>query len=75
MTYVLETETSTGSSMVVEYVMSSVTNTLKVLDMTIDGKYHRTNWMSPEGVEWLMGLLMDDYSEKVWWIDREACTT
>ena len=55
--------------------MSSVTNTLKVVDMTIDGKYHRTNWMSPEGVEWLMGLLMDDYSEKVWWIDREACTT
>ena len=75
MTYVLETETSTGSSMVVEYVMSSVTNTLKVLDMTIDGKYHRTNWMSPEGVEWLMGLLMDDYSEKVWWIDRETCRT
>tara|TARA_B100001123_G_C15075257_1_gene933342 strand:+ start:753 stop:977 length:225 start_codon:yes stop_codon:yes gene_type:complete len=65
MTFVLETETSTGSTMVVEYVMSSVTNTLKVLDMTIDGKYHRTNWMSPEGVEWLMGLLMDDYSEKV----------
>ena len=75
MTYVLETETSTGSSMVVEYVMSSVTNTLKVLDMTIDVKNHRTNWMSPEGVEWLMGLLMDDYSEKVWWIDREACRT
>ena len=65
MTFVLETETSTGSSMVVEYVMSSVTNTLKVIDMTIDGKYHRTNWLSPEGVEWLMGLLMDDYSEKV----------
>ena len=64
MTFILETETSTGSTMVVEYVMSSVTNTLKVLDMTIDGKYHRTSWMSPEGVSWLMGLLGKDYSER-----------
>ena len=64
MTFVFEKDTSNGM-MVVEYIMSSVTNTLKVVDMTINGKYHRTNWMSPEGVEWLMGLLMDDYSEKV----------
>ena len=65
MTFVLKTESSSGSDMVVEYVMSSVTNELKVIDMTVDGKYHRTSWMSPEGVSWLMGLLMDDYSDKV----------
>ena len=64
MTYVLETETSSGSIMVVEYVHSSVTKTLKVVDMTIDGKYHRTSWMSPKGVSWLMGLLSKDYSER-----------
>ena len=65
MTFVLKTESSSGSDMVVEYVMSSVTNELKVIDMTVDGKYHRTSWMSPEGVSWLMDLLVDDYSEKV----------
>jgi hypothetical protein len=65
MTFVFETETTNGATMVVEYVMSSVTNTLKVVDMTIDGKFHRTSYMSPEGVSWLMNLLLDDYSEKV----------
>ena len=64
MTFIFETETTNGM-MVVEYVMSSVTNTLKVVDMTIDGKFHRTSYMSPEGVSWLMGLLLDDYSDKV----------
>ena len=65
MTFVLKTESSSGSDMVIEYIMSSVTNELKVVDMTVDGKYHRTSWMSPEGVSWLMELLMDDYSDKV----------
>ena len=61
----LKTKSSSGSDMVIEYIMSSVTNELKVVDMTVDGKYHRTSWMSPEGVSWLMDLLMDDYSDKV----------
>ena len=65
MTFVLKTKSSSGSDMVIEYTMSSVTNELKVIDMTVDGKYHRTSWMSPEGVSWLMELLMDDYSDKV----------
>ena len=67
MTFVLKTENSSTKpgGIVVEYVMSSVTNELKVVDMTVDGKYHRTSWMSPEGVSWLMELLMDDYSDKV----------
>ena len=63
MTFVLETKSSSGSDMVIEYTMSSVTDTLKVIDMTVDGKYHRTSWMSPEGVSWLMGLLNKDYAE------------
>ena len=65
MTFVLKTKSSSGSDMVIEYIMSSVTNELKVVDMTIDGKPHQTSWMSPEGVSWLMGLLMEDYSDKV----------
>ena len=63
MTFVFEKDTSNGM-MVVEYIMSSVTNTLKVVDMTINGKYHRTNWMSHEGRDWLMELLNKDYSER-----------
>ena len=33
----------------VEYVLSSITNQIKVVDMWVDGKYHRLNWMSKEG--------------------------
>ena len=63
MTFVFEKDTSNGM-MVVEYIMSSVTNTLKVVDMTINGKPHQTSWMSPKGVSWLMELLNTDYSER-----------
>ena len=63
MTFVFEKDTSNGM-MVVEYIMSSVTNALKVVDMTIDGKPHQTSWMSPDGVSWLMELLNTDYSER-----------
>ena len=62
MTFVFEKDTSNGM-MVVEYIMSSVTNTLKVVDMTINGKHHQINWMSHEGRDWLMELLNKDYSE------------
>jgi len=63
MTFVFEKDTSNGM-MVVEYIMSSVTNALKVVDMTINGKPHQTSWMSPDGVSWLMELLNTDYSER-----------
>ena len=63
MTFVFEKDTSNGM-MVVEYIMSSVTNALKVVDMTINGKHHQINWMSHEGRDWLMELLNKDYSER-----------
>ena len=28
----------------VEYVLSSITNQIKVVDMWVDGKYHRLKW-------------------------------
>ena len=45
----------------VEYVLSSLTNLIKVVDMWIDGKFHRLNWMSKEGQADLMDELEKDY--------------
>ena len=60
MTYVFET-TIAGKAVVVEYVLSSVTDLIKVVDMTVDGKFHRLNWMSKEGQADLMDELEKDY--------------
>ena len=60
MTYVFET-TIADKAVVVEYVLSSVTDMLKVVDMTVDGKFHRLNWMSKEGQASLMEDLERDY--------------
>ena len=60
MTYVFET-TIAGKAVVVEYVLSSVTDFIKVVDMTVDGKFHRLNWMSKEGQASLMEDLERDY--------------
>ena len=45
----------------VEYVLSSITNQIKVVDMWVDGKYHRLNWMSKEGQANLIDELEKDY--------------
>ncbi len=45
----------------VEYVLSSITNQIKVVDMWVDGKYHRLNWMSKEGQANLLDELEKDY--------------
>ena len=45
----------------VEYVLSSLTNLIKVVDMWVDGKFHRMNWMSKEGQADLMDELEKDY--------------
>ena len=60
MTYVFET-TIAGKAVVVEYVLSSVTDLIKVVDMTVDGKFHRLNWMSKDGQASLMEDLERDY--------------
>tara|TARA_B100000073_G_C23262548_1_gene383017 strand:- start:204 stop:452 length:249 start_codon:yes stop_codon:yes gene_type:complete len=60
MTYVFET-TIADKAVVVEYVLSSVTDLIKVVDMTVDGKFHRLNWMSKEGQADLMDNLEKDY--------------
>ena len=60
MTYGFETIIS-GKDVVVEYTLSSVTHLLKVVDMKVDGKYHRLNWMSKEGQSNLMDMIERDY--------------
>ena len=60
MTYVYETKMG-GKHLVVEYCFSSVSDSIKVVDMTADGKFHRLNWMSKEGQASLMEDLERDY--------------
>ena len=60
MTYVYETVMG-GKNLVVEYCYSSLDNKIKVVEMTVDGKFHRVNWMSNEGRDSLMSQLMKDY--------------
>lgn len=67
MTYVFEKETSMGT-LVVEYVLSSVSNAVKVVEMTLSGKYHRHSWMGKQGQLELIDELERDL------LDR-ACQT
>ena len=60
MTYVYET-TMGGKHLVVEYCFSSVSDSIKIVDMTADGKFHRFNWMNEVGQKKLMSQLMKDY--------------
>ena len=49
----------------VEYCFSAVSDEIKVVDMWIDGKEHKINWMSHEGREKLMTRLEDDFTNRV----------
>jgi len=60
-TRVYEWATKASGVMSVEYTYSSVTKGLKVVEMSIEGKYHRWNWMSYEGRTTLMRLLEKDF--------------
>ena len=60
MTYIYKTVWS-GSKIIAEYCYSSLHNKIKVVELTVDGKFHRTNWMGPNGRDKLMGELMSDY--------------
>ena len=60
MTYIYKTMWS-GSEIVAEYCYSSLHNKIKVVELTVDGKFHRTNWMGPNGRDKLMGELMKHY--------------
>jgi len=60
MTYVYEYVVG-NDNVKVEYCLSSISNAIKVVEMWVNGKFHRTNWMSPEGNKRLMTRLENDY--------------
>ena len=74
MTLVFKKETSMGE-LVVEYVISSVTKGVKVVEMTLAGKYHRFNWMGKQGQLELMDDLENDYRDtmnEASWLESKA---
>ena len=64
MTYVFEYVVG-SDNVKVEYCFSTVSDSIKVVDMWVNGKFHRTNWMSPEGNKALMARLAADYKSRV----------
>ena len=60
MSYLYKTMWS-GSEIIAEYCYSSLHNKIKVVELTVDGKFHRTNWMGPNGKDKLMKELMSNY--------------
>ena len=64
MTYVFEYVVG-SDNVKVEYCFSSISDSIKVVEMWVNGKFHRTNWMSPEGNKALMARLEADYKSRV----------
>ena len=64
MTYVFEYVVG-SDNVKVEYCFSSISNSIKVVEMWVNGKFHRVNWMSPEGNKALMARLEADYKSRV----------
>ena len=64
MTYVYEYVVG-NDNVKVEYCLSSISNSIKVVDMWVNGKFHRINWMSPEGNKMLMNRLEVDMENRM----------
>jgi len=63
-TKVYNWKVSNGDDVKVEYTFSSVDKCIKVVEMTVNGKFHRINWMSEEGRNTLMELLQKDFDSQ-----------
>jgi|TARA_B100000900_G_scaffold50387_1_gene37154 hypothetical protein len=64
MTYLHE-YTILDDNIKVEYTFSSVSESIKVIDMWVDDKAHSVNWMSEEGKAKLMTRLEDDFTNRI----------
>ena len=64
MTYVYEYVVG-SDNVKVEYCFSSVSDSIKVVEMWVNGKFHRINWMSPEGNKALMARLEKDMEDRM----------
>jgi hypothetical protein len=51
---------------IIEYVMSSVTNTIKIVEMTKNGKFHRMNWIKNPAIrELILKTLEESYEYQI----------
>ena len=64
MTYLYEYKAQ-NDTVKVEYCFSAVSESIKVVDMWVNGKFHRVNWMSHEGRDKLMARLEDDMTTRM----------
>ena len=64
MTYLYE-YTILDDNIKVEYTFSSVTDSIKVIDMWVDDKPHSVNWMGPEARAKLMARLEADMEDRM----------
>ena len=64
MTEVFEWKPTENDTMTVEYCFSTVDNCLKIVEMNLNGKFHRATWMSPKGRTRLISALKNDYHYK-----------
>ena len=65
MSFVYNWNVSNGDKVVVEYCFSVLDRCIKVVEMSVNGKFHRTTWMSEAGRSELMELLTKDYQNQV----------
>ena len=63
MTYVYEYVVG-NDNVKVEYY-SSVSDSIKVVEMWVNGKFHRVNWMSDHGRDKLMSALDKDMTDRM----------
>ena len=64
MTYVYEYVVG-NDNVKVEYCHSSVSDSIKVVEMWVNGKFHRVNWMSDAGRDKLMTALDKDMTDRM----------
>ena len=64
MSFLYKWNVSNGDDVQVEYCWSSVDYCIKIVEMRVNGKFHRETWMSQKGRDELNKLLLDDYMSK-----------
>ena len=64
MTYLYEYKAQ-NDTVKVEYCFSAVSESIKVVDMWVNDKFHRVNWMSHEGRDKLMTRLENDMEDRM----------
>ena len=64
MSYLYEYKIKNGDKVLVEYCFSSIHKCIKVVEMRVNGKFHRETWMSQKGRDELYQLLTEDYMNR-----------